>query len=240
MAYRNKLPEANRLIVPSLTAVPSRCGGTSAAQRHSAGVALRLARALGRALAPHHGRRWREMGPLGLGWSQKNPKDPMINGKLPKNTWENDHFWWNVLWTFVVYNKPPVTPGETALAVSSLACWHSALACQHSRAQHSLQCIFPGVHPSRYVCLDLDSGCFYWNRKNALEWRSACDIMRYSSHSWGPHEYLLVALIFSTPWKNLPFWRKRGNPRYFFREAQNASGHQADIRTLPDVFFTEK
>ena len=87
MAYRNKLPEANRLIVPSLTAVPSRCGGTSAAQRHSAGVALRLARALGRALAPHHGRRWREMGPLGslgLGWSQKNPKDPMINGKLPK------------------------------------------------------------------------------------------------------------------------------------------------------------
>ena len=63
MAYRNKLPEANRLIVPSLTAVPSRCGGTSAAQRHSAGVALRLARALGRSLAPHHGRRWREMGP---------------------------------------------------------------------------------------------------------------------------------------------------------------------------------
>ena len=56
-----------------------------------------------------------------------------------------------------------------ALAVSSLACWHSALACQHSRAQHSLQCIFPGVHPSRYVYLDLDSGCFYWNRKNALE-----------------------------------------------------------------------
>ena len=55
------------------------------------------------------------------------------------------------------------------LAVSSLACWHSALACQHSRAQHSLQCIFPGVHPSRYVYLDLDSGCFYWNRKNALE-----------------------------------------------------------------------
>ena len=57
------------------------------------------------------------------------------------------------------------------LAVSSLACWHSALACQHSRAQHSLQCIFPGVHPSRYVYLDLDSGCFNWNRKNALEWR---------------------------------------------------------------------
>ena len=55
------------------------------------------------------------------------------------------------------------------LAVSSRTCWHSALACQHSRAQHSLQCIFPGVHPSRYVYLDSDSGCFYWNRKNALE-----------------------------------------------------------------------
>ena len=65
------------------------------------------------------------------------------------------------------------------LGARALACWHSQLACQHSRAQHSraqhsraqhsLQCIFPGVHPGRYVCLDLDSGCFYWNRKNALE-----------------------------------------------------------------------
>jgi hypothetical protein len=35
------------------------------------------------------------------------------------------------------------------LAVSSPACWHSTHACQHSRAQHSLQCIFPGVHPRR-------------------------------------------------------------------------------------------
>ena len=53
-------------------------------------------------------------------------------------------------------------------AVSSLACWHSALACQHSRAQHSLQCIFPGVPPSRYVYLDLDGGCFDWNRKKNI------------------------------------------------------------------------
>ena len=61
-----------------------------------------------------------------------------------------------------------------SLGARALACWHSQLACQHSRAQHSraqhsLKCIFPGVHPGRYVCLDLDSGCFYWNRKNALE-----------------------------------------------------------------------
>ena len=61
-------------------------------------------------------------------------------------------------------------------------------------------------------------------------------IMRYSSHSREPHEYLQMALIFSTPWKNLPFWRKRGNPRCFFREAQNASGRQAEIRRSPDVF----
>ena len=176
MLYRKKLP--NRLIVPSLPAfLPSRCGGTSAARRHSAGVALRLARALGRTLAPHHGRRSREMGPLGSrgwdgwGWAKRIQKIQWSMGNCQKNTWENDHFWWNVLWTFAVYNKPPVTPGQTALAVSSLACWHSAPACQHSRAQHSLQCIFPGVHPSRYVCFDFDSGCFYWNRKNALEWR---------------------------------------------------------------------
>ena len=55
-------------------------------------------------------------------------------------------------------------------------------------------------------------------------------------HETEPHEYLQVALIFSTPWKNLPFWRKRGNPRCVFWEAQNASGRQADILTLPDGF----
>ena len=39
-----------------------------------------------------------------------------------------------------------------------------ALACSALTPMH-----FPGVHPSRYVYLDLDSGCFYWNRQNALE-----------------------------------------------------------------------
>ena len=51
-----------------------------------------------------------------------------------------------------------------ALACSALAC--SALACSALTPMH-----FPGVHPGRYVCLDLDCGCFYWNRQNALEWR---------------------------------------------------------------------
>ena len=68
-----------------------------------------------------------------------------------------------------IYLSTYISLSLSILAVSSRTCWHSALACQHSRAQHSLQCIFPGVHPSRYVYLDSDSGCFYWNRKNALE-----------------------------------------------------------------------
>ena len=52
-----------------------------------------------------------------------------------------------------------VTPPVLALStrVPALAC--SALTPMQ----------FPGVHPSRYVYLDSDSGCFYWNRKNALE-----------------------------------------------------------------------
>ena len=94
---------------------------------------------------------------------------------------------WRLQWWRMEVSRPhrPETirhpQNGASLGARALACWHSALACQHSRAQHSraqhsraqhsLQCIFPGVHPGRYVCLDLDSGCFYWNRKNALEWR---------------------------------------------------------------------
>ena len=53
-----------------------------------------------------------------------------------------------------------VTPPVLALStrVPALAC--SALACSALTPMH-----FPGVHPSRYVYLDLDSGGFYWNRK---------------------------------------------------------------------------
>ena len=40
--------------------------------------------------------------------------------------------------------------------------------------------------------------------------------------------------------KEFTFLEETGNPQMLFWEAQNASGRQADIRTLPDVFFTEK
>ena len=52
---------------------------------------------------------------------------------------------WRNRFCFVSEDRLPLSN----LAVSSLACWHSALACQHSRAQHSLQCIFP-------VCILVD------------------------------------------------------------------------------------
>ena len=40
-----------------------------------------------------------------------------------------------------------------SLAARALACWHSALACQHSRAQHSLQCFFPGKHGTSFLLM---------------------------------------------------------------------------------------
>ena len=64
--------------------------------------------------------------------------------------------------------------------------------------------------------------------------------MRYSSHSWEPHEYLQVALIFFNTLKEITLLEETGKPQMLFWEAQNASGRQADIRTLPDAFVTEK
>ena len=68
--------------------------------------------------------------------------------------------------------------------------------------------------------------------------------MRYSSHSREPHEYLQVALIFFNifqhPERIYLFGGNGETPDAFCWEAQNASGRQAEIRTLPDVFFTEK
>ena len=40
--------------------------------------------------------------------------------------------------------------------------------------------------------------------------------------------------------KEFTLLEETGKPQMLFWEAQNASGRQADIRTLPDVFFTEK
>jgi len=40
--------------------------------------------------------------------------------------------------------------------------------------------------------------------------------------------------------KEITLLEETGKPQMLFWEAQNASGRQADIRTLPDAFFTEK
>ena len=40
--------------------------------------------------------------------------------------------------------------------------------------------------------------------------------------------------------KEFTFLEETGNPQMLFWEAQNASGRQADIRTLLDAFATEK
>ena len=64
--------------------------------------------------------------------------------------------------------------------------------------------------------------------------------MRYPSHSWEPHEYLQAALIFSNTLKEITLFEETGEPQMLFWEAQNASGRQADIRTLLDAFATEK
>ena len=45
---------------------------------------------------------------------------------------------------------------------------------------------------------------------------------------------------FQRPERIHPFGGNGETPDVFFGEAQNASGSQAEIRTLPDVFFTDK
>ena len=40
--------------------------------------------------------------------------------------------------------------------------------------------------------------------------------------------------------KEITLLEETGKPQMLFWEAQNASGRQADIRTLPDVFFHRK
>ena len=40
--------------------------------------------------------------------------------------------------------------------------------------------------------------------------------------------------------KEITLLEEMGKPQMLFWEAQNASGRQADIRTLPDAFVTEK
>ena len=44
---------------------------------------------------------------------------------------------------------------------------------------------------------------------------------------------------FQHPERNYSF-EETGKPQMLFWEAQNASGRQADIHTLPDAFVTEK
>jgi len=49
-----------------------------------------------------------------------------------------------------------------------------------------------------------------------------------------------VALFFFNTLKEFTLLKETGKLQMFFWEAQSASRRQADIRTLPDAFFTEK
>ena len=108
------------------------------------------------------------------------------------------------------------------LAVSSLACWHSALACQHSRAQHSLQCIFPGVHPSRYVYSILIQivdafigiGKMHWSDdKHEISWDTHhIHESRTSTSKW--------RWFFQHPERNYPFGGNGETPDAFLGSAK--------------------
>ena len=63
--------------------------------------------------------------------------------------------------------------------------------------------------------------------------------------SWDTH-HIHESRTSTSKWRwffqhpEITVFEETGKPQMLFWEAQNASGRQADIRTLPDVFFSQK